>query len=135
MIKYVKYFTVLSAALFVGCAANQPIAGQSEYAKWEVIDGYEASLPALASWADYGSASRVAMAIAYERNKLEGTTPEVCQALSQSREFQRMVSVGASRENLHVLAGMRDYSGSLTRERARCDHAQEVAARGSASGF
>jgi hypothetical protein len=135
MMKCVKYFTVLSAALFVGCAANQPNAGESDFAKWDVIDGYEASLPALASWADYGSASRVAMAIAYERSKLEGTSPEVCQALSQSREFQRMASAGASREDLRVLAGMRDYSGSMTRERARCDHAQEVAARGSAGGF
>jgi hypothetical protein len=134
MIKVAKYFTVLSAALFFGCAANQQNAGQSEYTKWEVIDGYEASLPALASWADYGSASRVAFAIAYERNKLEGTTPEVCQALSQSREFQRMASAGGSREDLHVLVGM-DRSGSMTRERARCDHAQEVAARGSAAGF
>jgi hypothetical protein len=134
MVKFAKYFTVLGAALFFGCAANQQNAGQAEAAKWEAIDGYEATLPALASWEDYGSASRVAFAIAYERSKLEGTTPEVCQALAQSRDFQRMASAGRSRENLHVLAGIQD-SGSMTRERARCEHAQEVAARGAASGF
>jgi hypothetical protein len=133
MVKFAKYFTVLGAALFFGCAANQQNAGQSEAAKWDAIDGYEATLPVLVSWGDYGSASRVAFAIAYERSKLEGTTPAVCQALSDSRELATMVV--RSHEDFRVLAGMPAGAGSMTRERVTCEHAQEVAARGNASGF
>jgi hypothetical protein len=135
MNKLAKFVTVLGAFALFGCAASVQQAAQSEYAKWEVIDGYEAALPTLVSWGDYGSASRVALAIAYERNGLEGASPEVCQALSESRELLQMASNGRSREDLNVLADIQDRSGSMTRERAVCAHAQEVAVRGSAAGF
>jgi hypothetical protein len=135
MNNFAKFVTVLGASALFGCAASVQHAGQSDYAKWEVIDGYEAALPTLVSWGDYGSASRVALAIAYERNGLEGASPEVCQALSQSRDLLQMASNGRSREDLSVLADIQARTGSMTRERATCAHAQEVAARGIAGGF
>jgi hypothetical protein len=129
MNKFAKFVTVLGAAALFGCATTQE--SGSEYAKWQQLDEYEAAMPVLVAWGDYGSASRVALAIAIERSKLEGVTPEFCQALAQSREFQRMAP--DSIENLQVLAGIQ--AGSMTRERATCANAQEVAARGSAGGF
>jgi hypothetical protein len=131
MNNFAKFVTVLGTAALFGCATTQE--SGSEYAKWQQLDEYEASMPVLVGWGDYGSASRVALAIAIERNKLEGATPQFCQALAQSREFQRMAS--GSTENLQVLAGIQDRAGSMTRERATCANAQEVAARGSAGGF
>jgi hypothetical protein len=139
LLNFAKYFTVLGASLLFGCAANPDVAGksaqsqESDYAQWQVVDGYAAALPALVQWADYGSASRVAFAMAYERNRLEGTTPAVCQALSDSREFQRQASTGRSGEDLKVLAG-EARRGSMIVERAACDHARAVAANGMA-GF
>jgi hypothetical protein len=133
MHKFAKFFTVLGAAAVFGCASSQQ--SDSDYAKWQLLDEYEASMPVLVGWGDYGSASRVALAIASERSKLEGATPEVCQALSQARDLQLMASEGRSREDFQVLAGLQDRAGSMTRERATCAHAQEVAARGSAAGF
>lgn len=135
MNKFAKFVTVLGVAALFGCAGNMQQAGQSESAKWEVIDGYEASLPTLVGWGDYGSASRVALAIAYERSSLEGATPEVCQALSESRDLLQMASSGANREDLKVLADIQGRAGSMVRERATCANAPEVAARGSAGGF
>ena len=89
-------------------------------------------MPVLVGWGDYGSASRVALAMAFERSKLEGATPEVCQALSQARDLQVMAS--RSTEDLQVLAGMQDRP-AMSGARATCAHAQEVAARGQAGGF
>ena len=133
MNRFAKFVTVIGAAALFGCATAQQ--SNSEYAKWQLLDEYEASMPVLAGWGDYGSASRVALAIAFERSKLEGATPEVCQALSQSRQYQGMASDGRSLEDLQVLAGIQNRAGSMTRERAMCAHAQEVAARGQAAGF
>lgn len=130
---FAKVVTVMGAAALFGCAGTQK--SESDYAKWEVIDGYEASLPTLAGWGDYGSASRVALAIAFERTRLEGMSPAVCQALSESREFFQMAATGRSREDLKVLSDIRDRAGSMSRERVACAEAQEVAARGRASGF
>jgi hypothetical protein len=132
---FAKYFTVLGATLLFGCAANPESADkgaqpqESDYAQWQVVDGYESSLQALAAWADYGSASRVALAIAYERNRLEGTTPAVCQALTQSREFRKLASMGRSREDFQVLADVQERSGAMTQERAACDRAEAQAKR------
>jgi len=131
MSKFAKFVTVLGAAAVFGCAATSQ-QNDSEYAKWQLLDEYEAAMPVLVGWGDYGSASRVALAIAYQRSQLEGTTPEVCQALSQARDLQVMAS--RSTEDLQVLAGMQDRP-AMSGARTTCAHAQEVAARGQAGGF
>ena len=133
MSKFAKFVTVMGAAALFGCAATQK--GESEYAQWQLLDEYEAAMPVLAGWGDYGSASRVALAIAFERSKLEGATPAVCQALSDSRELLEMASDGRSREDLKVLSDIQDRAGSMSRERVACAQAHEVAAQGKASGF
>ena len=131
MNKFAKFVTVMGAAALFGCAGTSQ-QNNSEYAKWQLLDEYEAAMPVLVGWGDYGSASRVALAIAIQRSQLEGTTPEVCQALSQSRDLQRMAS--RSTEDLQVLVGMQD-GAAMAGPRATCAHAQEVAARGQEGGF
>ncbi len=128
-----KFVMALGAAALFGCASTQ--SAESEYAKRQLLSEYQAMMPVLAGWGDYGSASRVALAAAFERSRLEGATPEVCRALSQSRELEGMASSGRSREDLHVLAGIQNRTGSMSRERAACARAREVAAQGKAAGF
>jgi hypothetical protein len=135
LLNFAKYFTLVGASLLFGCAANpgsidasaQPELSMEE--QWTAVDEYETVLPTLVKWADYGSASRVALAIAYERNRLEGTTSAVCEALAESRDFGEMASAGRSREDFQILAGIQERSGPMARERAECDHAQALAPR------
>lgn len=128
MSNFAKNFTLLCAALLFGCATDNAERARSQDSEYtQLLDEYEAVMPALAQWGDYGSASRVALAMAFERNRLEGTTPAVCRALLQSTLFERMESAGRSREDFHVLAGVQDRSGSMTRERAECDRIARAA--------
>jgi hypothetical protein len=130
-LNFAKYFTVLCAALLFGCATDNTDRNarlqDSESVQWQLVDEYETAMPALAGWGDYGSASRVALAIAFERKRLEGVTPAVCQALSQSTVFAGMESAGRSREDFHVLAAVRELSGPMTRERGECDRIARTA--------
>jgi hypothetical protein len=135
---YAKYFTVLCAALLFGCATGNTDRSaqfqESNYAQWQLLDEYEVAMPALAGWGDYGSASRVALAIAFERNRLEGMTSGVCQALTQSSIFAGMDSAGRSREDFHVLAGIREHSGPMTRERSECERIARAAQAAKTAG-
>jgi hypothetical protein len=77
---------------------------------------------------DYRSASNVAMGLASARNRLEGTTPAVCEALSQSREYQRLASTQKpGEEDFQVLSGIYERTGGMKRESALCDRTQALA--------
>lgn len=135
MFKFAKYVTVLSASVLFGCATiagNTDKDGQfeSEDALWQAAADYEAVLPILASWGDYRSASQVALGLAFVRNRLEGTTPAVCAALEDSREYQQFASLVAEehgRADYDVLSGIQARTGGMARERTRCDRMQALA--------
>ena len=131
MFGFAKHVIALGAFFLVGCATSAGRDGpvsESEATLRQAVEEYEAGLPVLVSAGDYRSASNVAMALASARNRLEGTTPAVCEALSQSREYQRLASTQKSgNADYHVLPGIYERTGGMTRERALCDRAHALA--------
>src|SRR4051812_15077223 len=133
MFGFAKYVTVLSASLLFGCAILAPgDAGkdgqlaESEDMLQEAAMDYETVILALASWGDYRSASQVALALAFARNRLWGTTPAVCAALSQSREYRRLMSTSMhdpdiEKADYRIWSGIHERTGGMARERALCD--------------
>jgi hypothetical protein len=131
MFKFAKYVAALGAFVLVGCATTAGKDGQvaeSEATLRQAVEELEKGLPVLASLGDYRSASNVALGLASARNRLEGPSPAVCAALSQAREYQRLASMQESaKADYHVLSGIYERTGGMTRELALCDRAQALA--------
>jgi hypothetical protein len=131
MFKFAKYVTALGAFFMFGCATtagkDERVAESRETLQQAVVE-YEVVLPALVEWGDYRSASNVALGLAFARNRLEGTTPAVCEALSQSWEYQQLASAHKpAKADYRVLSGIYQRTGGMTHERALCDRAQALA--------
>lgn len=131
MFRFARHVVALGGLLLVGCAMTADKNSQvveSEATLRQAVEEYEKGLPVLASLGDYRSASNVALGLASARNRLDGTTPAVCEALSQSREYRRLAATQKpGEEDFQVLSGIYERTGGMKRESALCDRTQTLA--------